>query len=613
MEALADLLRSQARTPARSLAPLLDWRPQLAGCEDLGLLGKAGRLLREAFAAHRADAVRVLLLGQCTLSLMRDPLAAVAWADGATVAVTDGAFDAILPELWRAEANRCDVIVLVPWPLRLFDAAGRADEARLDEEMQFWREAWRRCHDGLGARIVQVGYDWIHPGAGGHFLDGAPGGAIDTLRRLNDRLRRDLPAGDYFLDLAQVSGLAGRDRFYDLRTFFWTRQPFSQAGLLTFCRHVWAGIRAVRLGPKKLLVLDLDGTLWSGVLGEVGPLGIAADDDPASEAFSAFRRHLRQLSDRGVLLAVASKNDPDEVAAAFAKNPHLILAPADFATMEIGWGPKSTALRRIAERLNVGLDQCVFFDNEPAEREEVRQALPEVAIVPVPDDPAHFIPALHAGLWFESAVVTAEDRERKRQYRDEARRQETRAPLANLDDYWRSLDMQGCLQDITESNLPRVAQLIGRTNQFNLSNRRHAPDAVRELVARQGAIALALDLRDRFGDYGLIAVLIAVPAAGEPATLRIDTWLMSCRAINRTAEYFLFEALVQRAREAGYRDLVGEYAVSQKNSLVADLYDQLGFSRAAGSGGDPRSYRAPLAALHPPRHFVRRVPAARPS
>jgi FkbH-like protein len=612
METLADLLRSQVRSPARSLAPLHDWRPQLVGCEDLALLGKAGRLLREAFAAHRADGVRVLLLGQCTLSLMPNPLTAMAWADGAVLEVSEGGYDAILPELWRAEGNRFDVIVLVPWPLHLFDADGRADEARLDEEMHFWNEAWRRCHDGLGARIVQVGYDWILPGAGGHFLDGAPGGAIDTLRRLDDRLRRELPAGDYFLDLAQVSGIAGRNRFYDLRTFFWTKQPFSQAGLLTFCQHVWAGIRAVRLGPKKLLVLDLDGTLWNGVLGEAGPLGIAADDDPAGEAFGAFRRHLRQLSDRGVLLAVASKNNPEDVAEAFAKNPHLLLAPEDFATMEIGWGAKSTALRRIAERLNLGLDQCVFFDNEPAEREEVRQALPEVAIVPVPEDPAYFIPALHAGLWFESAVVTAEDRERKRQYRDEARRQETRAPLASLDDYWRSLEMLGRLQDITDANLPRVAQLIGRTNQFNLCNRRHGPDAIRELVARKGAIALVLDLQDRFGDYGMISVLIAVPAADEPATLRIDTWLMSCRAINRTAEYFLFEALVQRALEAGYRDLAGEYIATRKNSLVAGLYDQLGFSRPAGSNGETTRYRATLATLRPPRHFVRRVPAAGP-
>lgn len=544
---------------------------------------------------------------------MRDPLVAVAWADGALVEVTDGGFDAILPELWRAEGKRFDVIVLVPWPLRLFDASGRADEARLDAAIQFWQEAWRRCHDGLGARVVQVGYDWIYPGAGGHFLDGAPGGAIDTLRRLNDRLRRELPAGDYFLDLAQVSGLAGRDRFYDLRTFFWTRQPLSQPGLLTFCRHVWAGIRAVRLGPKKLLVLDLDGTLWNGVLGETGPLGIAADDDPASEAFSAFRRHLRQLSDRGVLLAVASKNNPEEVAQAFAQNPHLALAPEDFATMEIGWGPKSAALRRMAERLNLGLDQCVFFDNDPAEREEVRQALPAVAIVPVPEDPANFIPALHAGLWFESAVVTAEDRARKQQYRDESRRQESRAPLASLDDYWRSLEMQGRLEDITESNLARVVQLIGRTNQFNLCSRRHSPDAVRELVARKGAIAMALELQDRFGDYGMIAVLIAVPAADEPATLRIDTWLMSCRAINRTAECFLFEALAQRARSAGYRELAGEYLATPKNSVVAGLYEQLGFSRAAGADGATTPYRATLAALRPPRHFVRRVPAGGPA
>lgn len=609
MDMFADLLRAQARSPA-PLAALEHWRGHLAGCEDLALLGKAGRLLREAVTASEAQPIRILLLGQCTLSLTPNPLTAMAWADGAAVEITEGGYDTIVPELWRAGPGQYDVVVLVPWPMRLFDATGHADEARLDAEVQFWREAWQRCHDGLGSRVVQVGYDWMHPGAGGHFLDGAPGGTIDTLRRLNDRLRSELPRGAYFLDLGQVSGMSGRDRFYDLRTFYWTKQPFSHSGLLTFCRHVWAGIRAVRFGPKKVLVLDLDGTLWQGVLGEVGPQGINATHDPAGEAFAAFRRHLRQLSDRGVLLAVASKNNPDDVAEAFAKNPDLGLTPDDFAATEVGWGPKSAAVRRIAARLNLGLDQCVFFDNEPAEREEVRQALPEVTIVAVPEDPAAFIPALQAGLWFETAVVTGEDRERKRHYRDEARRQEAKPSHANLEDYWRSLEMQGAIEPVTEANLPRVAQLIGRTNQFNLCNRRHSADAIRELANGDGAIALTLELQDRFGDYGLVAALMAVPAADEPATLHIDTWLMSCRAINRTAEYFLFAALVERAVAARYRLLTGEYVPSKKNAIVADLYDQLGFSRRPGRNGDTVLYEAVLGTLRPPAHFVRAVAVA---
>ena len=202
--------------------------------------------------------------------------------------------------------------------------------------------------------------------------------------RVNEALRANLPAGSFFVDLEQVAGMIGRERFYDPRRYFWTKQPFSEAGTVRLAEHIWAGIRAVTTGPKKVLVVDLDNTLWGGVVGEKGPLGIEFGDSPEGEAYRALQKYLKGLAARGIVLAVASKNNAEDAREPFEKNPDMILGLDDFAAFEAGWGPKGQALERIAQTLNLGLDSLVFLDDNPAEGEQVRQAVPEVSVVEPP-------------------------------------------------------------------------------------------------------------------------------------------------------------------------------------------------------------------------------------
>jgi FkbH-like protein len=555
---------------------------------------EAGRFLARELQSEPIQDVtaRVHLLGQCTTSWLTHLLVGHAWGQGAHLKVTEGGYDHVLQELLTARFEPApNVVVLLPWTQRLFGGAERPPDRRVAEEVAFWQQAWGLITKQLGARILQVGYDYIHPDALGCHLSGGPAGTVGLVRRTNEALRAKLPPEAYFVDLEQASGCVGRRQFYDARRYYWTKQPFSEAGAHLLVEHLWAGIRALIHGPKKVLVLDLDNTLWGGVVGETGPLGITLGDTPDGEAYRAFQKYAKELNKRGVVLAVSSKNNPEDARAPFEKNPAMVLSLSDFAGFEANWEPKAAALQRLACNLRLGLDSFVFFDDNPAERELIRQFLPEVEVVDVPEDPADYIMALQAGLWFEATGLSREDSERAASYQQELQREQLRETFATTEDYLRSLEMVAEVRPVNKENMQRVVQLLGKTNQFNLTTRRHSEEAVRCMIRQPDALGLTFSLRDRFGDHGLIAVVLAVPEDGQrQKTLRLDTWLMSCRVIARTMEEFTFNTVLHRAEQLGYEVIIGDYLPTKKNALVADLYDRLGFQRGTSSTDQSTRY-----------------------
>lgn len=556
-------------------------------------LADAGRLLEKLVEAEQIPTpkLRVHLLGQLTTSWLKPALVATSWGRNQPAVVTEGSYDQIFQDLLGMQPGEVDVIVLLPWHQRLLGQA----EADIADELSFWRQCWQRVA-ALGAKLVQVGFDADSTGPLGLMLGGGAQGPLGRVRRANEALREALPAGAAFVDLDHVAGTVGRSAFYDRRRWYWTKQPFSEVGVASLANATFAAVRAVVTGPKKVLVLDLDNTLWGGVVGETGPLGVELGEGPDGEAFRAFQRWCKGLTRRGVLLAVCSKNEPEDARGPFESNPHMVLQLNDFAAFEAGWGPKSQAIVRMAEQLQLGLDSFVFFDDNPAEREEVRQGAPAVEVVEVPDDVSGYIPAIEAGLWFEATGLTAEDAQRAEQYQQERQRRELQANFADMGAYLRSLEMVADVRPIDEADLPRVVQLLGKTNQWNLTTRRHSTAVVEGIVGDPRAVHFTLRLRDRFGDHGLVAVLLAVP---EDDALRIDTWLMSCRVIARTAEQFAFAQLVQAARAAGWTRLVGEYLPTKKNRQVADLYPTLGFAPA-----EDGRFILVLDGFEPPETFI---------
>ncbi|MCB9683054.1 MAG: HAD-IIIC family phosphatase [Alphaproteobacteria bacterium] len=532
---------------------------------DLEAAGR--RFLKLAGDLPDVRPLRVRLLGQCTTQWLAATTTAIAWGRRQPASVTDGEFDNVLQELAALSAGEVDVVVLLPWSRQLLASKGSVDDT-VGFALGYWQACWAEVAR-IGCKLVMVGYDTPQDGAFGVSLGGA-GGAMATVRALDAAVRGALPQGAYFVDLQRVAGDHGRRTFYDARRWFWTRQPFSETGVVALARHLQAGLRAVTTGPKKVLVLDLDNTLWGGVVGELGPLGVALGESPDGEAFRAFQAACKALGDRGVVLAVASKNNDADAREPFTANPDMVLRLDDLAAFEAHWEPKGVSLARIASTLRLGLDSFVFFDDNPAEREHVRQAHPTVEVVDVPDDPAGYVDALERGLWFEAAALTDADAARARQYQQERQRQELAAAYDSVDGWLRSMEMVGSVRRLDATDVQRAVQLLGKTNQFNLTTRRHSRAVVEGWMADPRALPLTFRLADRFGDHGLVGLVIGVPE--DEHTLRLDTLLMSCRVIGRTAEQFLFGQVMQAARALGYTRLVAEYIPSAKNGQVAELY-----------------------------------------
>jgi FkbH-like protein len=323
-------------------------------------------------------------------------------------------------------------------------------------------------------------------------------------------------------------------------------------------------------------VLDLDNTLWGGVVGDDGIAGIElGDTSPRGEAFKAFQTYIRSLKERGVLLAVASKNDHDKASEAVERHSEMVLRMADFVSFKANWGPKSDSLHDMAFSLGLGLDSFVFVDDNPAEIEIVRQLAPEVTTVLLGDDPASYVQELADCRFFEPTIVTRDDARRTEQYAHEMSREALRATATDMDAYLSSLEMEGTLAPIEAADLPRIAQLINKSNQFNLTTRRRTESEVRKVAESKLHAAFTFRLRDRFSDHGLIAIVIGEERGGA---MQIDTWLMSCRVLKRQVEEETMNAIVRMATLRGASFVRGQYLPTKKNGMVRDLLPRMGFS-----------------------------------
>ncbi|MBN8902128.1 MAG: HAD-IIIC family phosphatase, partial [Rhodospirillales bacterium] len=340
----------------------------------------------------------------------------------------------------------------------------------------------------------------------------------------------------------------GRRRWDDARWWFHSRHPFAIAasGLVAHAAsRLLAGARGL---AKKCLVLDLDNTLWGGVIGDDGLAGIRLGAGADGEAFVAFQLYVRALKERGVILAACSKNDAETAASVFRDHPDSVLRFEDFAVFVANWDNKADNLRDIARRLNLGLDALVFVDDNPMERDIVRRQLPEVAVVDLPEDPSGYVTALAAPGWFEAAAFSAEDAERSRYYADNAAREAVRSRFVDMGAYLHSLEMVATVGGADPFHLPRMAQLIGKSNQFHLTGTRYGEAELAALAARPDVTVRHIRLADRFGDNGLIACLLLRHDGGD---LVVDTWVMSCRVLGRSVEAFTVGLIRDIARAEG--------------------------------------------------------------
>lgn len=385
----------------------------------------------------------------------------------------------------------------------------------------------------------------------------------------------------FLMDLNYLQLQYGRDAVYDDKLYYIAKMPLSTAFLPEAAKQVTDIVKAVSGNIRKCVVVDLDNTLWGGVIGDDGLEGIQIGELGLGHAFEEFQIWLKELKNRGILLAVCSKNDEDTAKEPFLKHPEMVLRLDDFSMFVANWEDKASNIRRIQETLNIGMDSLVFLDDNPFEREQVRRAIPEITVPELPEDPALYLKYLRGLNLFETASASESDRDRTRQYQEEVKRTASRQQYHDYDEYLQSLHMVAVVKPFDRFQFPRIAQLTQRSNQFNLRTVRCTEDEIASLAADDRFITLYFMLRDDFGDHGLIS--IAILEKTDADTLFMYNWLMSCRVLKRGMEEFIINEVIDTARKAGYKRVVGEYIRTPKNSMVKDVYARLGF-RELGDG-----------------------------
>lgn len=347
--------------------------------------------------------------------------------------------------------------------------------------------------------------------------------------------------------------------------------------------------RAIALKRKKCLVLDLDNTLWGGVLGEDGIDGIQVDGDYPGKAYHYWQEGIKEIERKGIILAICSKNNQTDVETLFAAR-EMSLSLKDFACTRINWNDKATNIREIAQELNIGLDSMVFVDDNPTERELIRQQLPMISVPEWPAQP-YELPMFYAQLvndYFSVYTLTDEDKKKTEQYRQNANRAQAQAQFADMEDFLRSLEMQLTIREATEVTIPRIAQMTQKTNQFNLTTKRYTEDDIRSLLAK-GAKIWTLAVEDRFGDNGITGLMILIPESGWS----IDTLLMSCRVLGKGIEEAFFKTVISRYEGA----LTAQYIPTAKNEQVADFYDRMGLKLERTNDEGMKEYSAQIETL----------------
>jgi len=457
---------------------------------------------------------------------------------------------------------------------------------------------WRTCQHRYRAAVIQLNFEIPEVDPLGRLSAASPGGRARVIHTLNLELwDAAQQARVAVLDVEQLAAATGKRNWSDPGMWIAAKQYPTTDAVPLLTRNLAALVRAVCGLTSKCAVLDLDGTLWGGVIGEDGLDGIRLGGDAEGEAYTAFHQYLLGLRRRGIPLAVCSKNNEDDARSVFRRHPETVLKEDDFAVFLANWEPKPDNLKNIAAMLNIGVDSLVFLDDNPVERNLVRRELPEVEVPELPDDPARYAEALHATYLFESLSLTDEDRRRADTYRDNVLRTELAEGSTNLDDYLVSLRMKVDLRPFDETNLPRIVQLINKTNQFSLTTRRTTASEVMAWMQDPACYTQFMRLQDRFGDSGVTGAMVAVR---EGDTLRIVNWLMSCRVLGRRIENLMLASLIRHARRAGVAAVIGEYLPTAKNGQTSDLFDRFGFERIEERKDGGRLYRAAVPAEDEP-------------
>jgi FkbH-like protein len=533
---------------------------------------------------------RLALLGDSATQFLARAIKAYGYGEKINFEVYEADFDQLNSEILDPNSelyhSQPEFIVLYLSAEKLLDRfaataiGGREDFARQTlAEIENW---WTAVARSSRAKIIQLNFIEINDAVFGHFASKVPSSFPFQVKKLNFELMQlaQKQKHVFLADVASLSNQAGYANTHDPRLYATAKVAFALDFLPAVAKAITDIVKAVSGSVMKCLVLDLDNTLWGGVIGDDGMENIQVGDLGIGHAYDHLQRWAKELQRRGIILAVCSKNNEDTAKKPFQEHPDMILRLEDIAVFVANWDNKVDNLKRIQATLNIGFDSMVFLDDNPFERNLVREHLPAVTVPELPEDPAMYVAYLCGLNLFETASFSEEDLQRTQQYQAEAARTDFQKSFTSIDGYLGSLDMVSAVKPFDDFSLPRVAQLTQRSNQFNLRTIRYTVADIDRLRQAGDHVTLSFQLEDKFGDHGLIGLIILKQLDGTTAF--IDTWIMSCRVLKRGMEEFIVNQMVREARARGLKRLLGEYIPTSKNGMVGNLYRDLGFAPCDG-------------------------------
>jgi len=552
---------------------------------DFSLLKKN---LKKDFSLHKK--IKIALLGDSATQLLIQALRGAGFEFGWDL------------QIWEADYNQIDRQIMDPQSalyefnpeiVIIFQSAhkllGKFNKLELSQQPNL--AASENAHivtlyaliqERLHCPVILYNYNEIDDAIFGNFATKTNRSFIFQLRTLNYQLM--LLAAEktnlFLCDIASIQNQLGKNTFFTPALYINTEMVLSLDALAWVAYKTLAIINALQGKLKKCLIIDLDNTIWGGIIGDDGLENIQLGSLGIGKAFTEFQYWIKQLKNRGIIIAVCSKNTETVAKEPFIKHPDMVLHLEDIAVFVANWDNKADNIRKIQSILNIGFDSMVFLDDNPFERNIVRENIPDICVPELPEDPAAYLEYLYTLSLFETVSISAEDAERTKLYQTEAERVTLQQKFTNETDFLKSLEMISLVEPFNAFNTPRVAQLSQRSNQFNLRTIRYTEQDIVSLSGMSNYFTFSFTLDDKFGSNGLIAVVILKKET--PDTVFIENWLMSCRVLKRGMEHFILNTIVNFAREKGCLTLKGEYIPTLKNSMVAEHYQNLGFEEKEG-------------------------------
>ena len=542
--------------------------------------------LKKDFSSYKK--IKVALLGDTATQFLKQALRGTGFEQGIDLDIWEADFNQIERQVFDPSSElfefNPEIIIIFHSAHKLLDKYNKLkltlQNSLANTQLELVSNIVITINSQLKSKIIYYNYTEINDSVFGNYANKIESSFLFQIRKLNFELMvfATKQSSFYICDISSIQNHSGKINLFQPSIYINTEMVLKIDILPEVAKKTTDLIGAMTGSFKKCLILDLDNTMWGGVIGDDGLENIQLGNLGIGKSFTEFQYWIKKLKNRGIILAVCSKNTESIAKEPFEKHPDMVLRLDDIAVFVANWENKADNIRQIQSILNIGFDSMVFLDDNPFERNIVRENINGITVPELPEDPADYLEFLYTLNLFETTSISNEDAERTKQYQVEAERVVLQKSFTNEDDFLKSLNMVSFVEPFNKFNTPRVAQLSQRSNQFNLRTVRYTEAEIENSIVDENIISFTFTLSDKFGDNGMICVIILRPE--DKDNLFIDTWFMSCRVLKRGMENFVLNTIVNCARENGYSFLKGEYIQTEKNVLVKDHYFQLGFEQA---------------------------------